>query len=81
MKYLLTSAGVKKTSIRNTLVVLVSKPIAEANALCVPTAIYAIPGGAFHTWRFFSGQTATPHVRVGVEISGCVGTHCVAQYC
>lgn len=45
MKYLLTSAGIKNTSIHNALVDLLGKPIAESNALCIPTAIYPFPGG------------------------------------
>jgi dipeptidase E len=56
MKYLLTSAGIKNTSIRNTLVDLLGKPIAESSALCIPTATYALPGGAALAWRFISGQ-------------------------
>ena len=46
MKFLLTSAGIKNTSIHNALVDLLGKPIAESSALCIPTATYAIPGGA-----------------------------------
>ena len=56
MKFLLTSAGIKNTSIHNALVDLLGKPIAEASALCIPTAVYAIPGGAGHAWRFISGR-------------------------
>lgn len=56
MKLLLTSAGIKNTSIRDALVDLLGKPIAEASALCIPTAVYAIPGGAGHAWRFISGR-------------------------
>ncbi len=44
MKLLLTSAGIKNTSIHNALVDLLGKPIAESNALFVPTAIYPHPG-------------------------------------
>ena len=40
MRFLLTSAGVTNTSIRNELVDLLGKPIAEANALCILTAAY-----------------------------------------
>jgi dipeptidase E len=38
MKLLLTSAGIKNSSIHNALVDLLGKPIAESNALCIPTA-------------------------------------------
>ena len=57
MKLLLTSAGIKNPSIHDALVDLLGKPIAESNALCIPTAAYghpmASPGGA---WRFISGR-------------------------
>jgi dipeptidase E len=56
MKFLLTSAGIKNTSIHDALVDLLGKPIAEASALCIPTAAYAIPDGAGHAWRFISGR-------------------------
>ena len=46
MKYLLTSAGVKNPSIHNALLDLLGKPIAEASALCISTASYALPSGA-----------------------------------
>jgi dipeptidase E len=65
MKFLLTSAGIKNTSIHNALVDLLGKPIAESNALCIPTAVYAIPGGAGHAWRVFSGQATTPMCELG----------------
>jgi dipeptidase E len=57
MKLLLTSAGIKNTSIHNALVDLLGKPITESSALCIPTAGYGhpqgSPGGA---WRFISGR-------------------------
>jgi dipeptidase E len=57
MKLLLTSAGIKNTSIRNALVDLLGKPIAEADALCIPTASYAHPmAGPGRAWNFISGQ-------------------------
>jgi dipeptidase E len=42
MKFLLTSAGIKNKSIHDTLVELLGKPIAESNALCIPTATHAL---------------------------------------
>lgn len=45
MKLLLTSAGVINTSIHDTLADMLRKPIAEADALCIPTALYAMPNG------------------------------------
>ncbi len=57
MKLLLTSAGIKNASIREALVEMLGKPIAESSALCIPTAGYGhsngSPGGA---WRFISGR-------------------------
>jgi len=57
MKLLLTSAGIKNTSIHDALVNLLGKPIADSSALCIPTAGYGhpqgTPGGA---WRFISGR-------------------------
>ncbi|HRA66078.1 MAG TPA: Type 1 glutamine amidotransferase-like domain-containing protein [Caldilinea sp.] len=58
MKFLLTSAGITNTSIRHALVDLLGKPIAEASALCIPTAMYGHPqvGPGAGVWRFISGQ-------------------------
>ena len=56
MKLLLTSAGIKNTSIHNALINLLGKPIAESSALCIPTASYAIPNGPVLAWRFISGR-------------------------
>ena len=39
MRFLLTSAGIKNTSIHNALVDLLGKPIAESSALCIPTGM------------------------------------------
>lgn len=56
MKFLLTSAGIKNTSIHDALVDLLGKSIVEASALCIPTATYAIPNGSVLAWRFISGR-------------------------
>jgi len=45
MKFLLTSAGIKNTSIHDALVDLLGKPIAESSALCIPTASWPVPPG------------------------------------
>ncbi len=55
MKFLLTSAGIKNTSIHNALLKLLGKPLAEASALCIPTGSYALSGGPMMAWRFISG--------------------------
>ena len=70
MKYLLTSAGIRNTSIRNALVDLLGKPIAESNALCIPTAIYPFPGGSSMAYRFISGSTANPMCELGWKSLG-----------
>ena len=71
MKLLLTSAGIKNTSVRDTLVDLLGKPIADANALCIPTAGYGhpqgSPGGA---WRFITGRASTPMCELGWKSLG-----------
>lgn len=51
MKLLLTSAGISNDSIHNALVELLGKPVNKAKALCVPTAIYALPGGPGDSWQ------------------------------
>ncbi len=71
MRFLLTSAGIKNTSIHNALVDLLGKPIAESSALCIPTATYALPGGAALAWRFISGQEPrTPMCELGWKSLG-----------
>ncbi|HJW20932.1 MAG TPA: Type 1 glutamine amidotransferase-like domain-containing protein [Candidatus Limnocylindrales bacterium] len=70
MKLLLTSGGIKNTSIHNALVDLLGKPIAESSALCIPTAAYAFPGGAGMAWRIISGRAATPLCELGWKSLG-----------
>jgi dipeptidase E len=62
VKYLLTSAGIKNASIHEALIDLLGKPIAECDALCIPTALYGHPhAGPRQAWRCISGQeTGTP---------------------
>jgi dipeptidase E len=58
LKLLLTSAGIKNASIHDALVDLLGKPISEASALCIPTAMYGHPwvGPGEKAWQFISGQ-------------------------
>ena len=71
MKYLLTSAGIKNTSIRNALVDLLGKPIAESSALCIPTANHAQPNGAERAYVFIAGQEhRTPMCELGWKSLG-----------
>lgn len=51
MKLLLTSAGITNNSIHKALMDLLAKPIAESNIVCIPTAIYPIPGGNGFAWQ------------------------------
>jgi dipeptidase E len=67
MRLLLTSAGVTNASIRNALVELLGKPIADCSALCIPTAMYGHPrvGPGVNAWQFISGQSENPMVDLG----------------
>jgi dipeptidase E len=71
MKLLLTSAGIKNTSIHNALIDLLGKPIAEASALCIPTAGYGhLQGSPGGPWRFISGKSAQPMCELGWKSLG-----------
>ena len=83
MKLLLTSGGVKNASIRDTLVDLLGQPIADASALCIPTAQYGHPrvGPGEMPWRFISGQEPrNPMCELGLEVAGSPGAHGAAQH-
>jgi len=57
MQLLLTDSGITNSSIRNALIDLLGKPIAESSALAIPTAAYGHPhAGPGAAWRFISGQ-------------------------
>ncbi|MEP9383719.1 Type 1 glutamine amidotransferase-like domain-containing protein [Nocardioides cheoyonin] len=56
MKLLLTSAGIRNPSIHRALVEMLGKPISESDALCIPTAGYAMRGGIGRAAAFVSGQ-------------------------
>jgi dipeptidase E len=72
LKLLLTSGGVTNASIRDALVDLVGKPIADSNALCIPTAQYGHPwvGPGVKAWRFISGNSENPMVDLGWKSVG-----------
>ena len=72
MKLLLTSAGVTNTSIHDSLVDLLGKPIAECDALCIPTASYGHPmAGPGRAWAFISGrEPRTPMCELGWKSLG-----------
>src|SRR3954462_13415470 len=67
LKLLLTSAGVQNASIHQALVDLLSKPIADSSALCIPTAQYGHPmvGPGAKAWKFISGNSDNPMVDLG----------------
>ncbi|MFF3983742.1 Type 1 glutamine amidotransferase-like domain-containing protein [Streptomyces sp. NPDC001797] len=66
MKLLLTDSGVRNESIRGALVDLLGKPVAEADALCIPTAGYGGPyGEPGGPWRFLSGRSPSPMTGLG----------------
>ena len=73
MKLPLTSAGIKNASIHDALVELLGKPIAEASALCIPTAMYGHPmvGPGLGAWKFISGrEPRTPMCELGWKSLG-----------
>ena len=70
MKLLLTSSGISNKSIYNALVELLGKPIAESNALFIPTAIYPFPYGARFAWQPISGTTQSPLCHLGWKSLG-----------
>ncbi len=70
MKLLLTSAGIRNPSIRAALVALIGKPIAEASALIIPTALYAVPGGPGHAYRLIAGTDECPMAELGWKSLG-----------
>ncbi len=71
MKLLLTSAGIKNASIHNALVDLLGKPIADSNALCIPTAQYGHPQVSPEmAWSFISGQSPLPMCGLGWKSVG-----------
>ena len=69
MKLLLTSAGIKNASIHAALVDLLGKPVSEADALIIPTAVYPM-GGPAMAWKLITGQAKTPLAEVGWKSLG-----------
>jgi dipeptidase E len=71
MRLLLTSAGIKNATIKGALVDLLGKPIAEASALCIPTAAYGHPLHPFVGWPFIAGRSpGTPMCELGWKSVG-----------
>ena len=66
MKLLLTSGGVTNPSIQDALVELVGKPIADSDALCIPTAEYGHPMCTPQSARrFVAGQSPSAMCDLG----------------
>jgi dipeptidase E len=65
VKLLLTSSGISNASILDALVELLGKPIAEATALVVPTAIYPFSSGPEMAARLIRGEVRTPLTDLG----------------
>jgi dipeptidase E len=71
MKLLLTSAGVSNPSIHASLEELLDVPIADATALCIPTAQYGHPMcSPASAWRFISGHDGLPMCNLGWKSVG-----------
>jgi dipeptidase E len=70
VKFLLCSSGISNPSIQDALVELLGKPIAESNALCVPTGVQPFPGGPSHVYRFISGSAPRPMCELGWKSLG-----------
>jgi dipeptidase E len=70
MRALLTSAGIKNSSIHGALVDLLDKPIADSNALFIPTGIYPFAGGAYSAWRAICGKAPSPLAELGWKSLG-----------
>ena len=71
MKLLLTSAGIKNPSINDEMLDLLGKPIAECDALCIPTASYGhAPRGIRGAYRFIAGEATTPMCELGWKSLG-----------
>ena len=72
MRFLLTSAGIKNTSIENALVDLLGKPVGESSALCIPTAMYGHPmaGPGTGAWQFIAGRSDQPMCELGWKSLG-----------
>ena len=70
MKLLLTSAGISNPSIHNALVDLLGKPVNEASALFIPTAIYALPRGGDIARSVICGSLGDPFCDLGWKSLG-----------
>src|ERR1700730_13792201 len=70
MNCLLTSNGIRNKTIHDALVDLLGKPVAESDALFIPTAIYPFPGGAGMAWQAICGKAPSPLCQLGWKSLG-----------
>src|SRR3954468_21958923 len=70
MNLLLTSNGITNKSIHDALAHLLGKPVVEANALFIPTAIYPFSGGAGMAWQAMFGKRASVLCQLGWKSLG-----------
>ncbi len=79
MNLLLTSAGIKNASIRAALDDLLGKPVADCDALCIPTASYGhTPAGFGGAYRFVTGRATTPMCELGWRSLGVLEVSALA---
>jgi dipeptidase E len=70
VKLLLTSGGITNNSLENALVELLGKPISEASALFIPTAVYGQRNAIEMAWRVLTGEGMPPMVNLGWKSVG-----------
>jgi dipeptidase E len=70
MKLLLTSSGIKNASIHDALAGLLGKPVAESNALFIPTGIYPFARGSYMAAQALSGKMGGPLCQLGWKSLG-----------
>ena len=70
VRLLLTCVGVKNASIREALVDLLGKPVAEASALVAPTASWPGSGGPARASRVITGHGSTALCEIGWSSRG-----------
>ena len=77
VKFLLCSSGISNPSIHDALVGLLGGPVADCNALCIPTALYGHPMGTpAGAWRFITGQSGCPMCELGWKSVGVLVLLC-----
>ena len=72
MRLLLTAAGVANPTIHDSLTGMLTKPIDECTALCIPTALYGHPevGPGVNPWGFVSGNEECQMTQLGWKSVG-----------